>query len=36
VGSAVVRLIEQLAGTPRLVEEVGRFIATMKAPLREA
>lgn len=35
VGSAVVRLVEEHAGTPPLVEEVGRFIAAMKAPLRE-
>jgi tryptophan synthase alpha chain len=35
VGSAVVRVIEQHAGTSRLLEEVGRFIATMKAPLQE-
>ncbi len=33
VGSAVVRLVEQHAGTSRLVDEVGRFIAAMKAPL---
>jgi tryptophan synthase alpha chain len=36
VGSAVVRLVEQHAGTSRLVEEVGRFIAAMKAPLLRA
>src|SRR5437867_9151230 len=34
VGSAVVRLIEQHAGTSGLVGEVGRFIASMKAPLQ--
>jgi tryptophan synthase alpha chain len=33
VGSAVVRLVEQHAGTPRLLEEVGGFIEAMKAPL---
>ncbi len=33
VGSAVVRLVERHAGTPQLVEEVGRFIASLKAPL---
>ncbi len=35
VGSAVVRLIEQHAGTSGLVGEVGRFIASMKAPLQQ-
>ncbi len=35
VGSAVVRLVEQHAGTSGLVGEVGRFIASMKAPLRQ-
>jgi tryptophan synthase alpha chain len=34
VGSAIVRTIEQHAGTPALVEEVGKFIAALKAPLR--
>ena len=33
VGSAVVRLVEQHAGEARLVDEVGKFIASMKAPL---
>jgi tryptophan synthase alpha chain len=36
VGSAIVRLAEQHAAAPGLVAEVGRFIATLKAPLREA
>jgi tryptophan synthase alpha chain len=34
VGSAIVRTIEQHTGSPRLVEEVGNFIATLKQPLR--
>jgi tryptophan synthase alpha chain len=34
VGSAIVRLIERHAGSPGLVDEVGRFIAALKAPLR--
>jgi tryptophan synthase alpha chain len=34
VGSAIVRAIEQHTGTPALVEEVGTFIASLKAPLR--
>lgn len=34
VGSAVVRLVERHAGSPALVEEVGAFIAALKAPLR--
>ena len=34
VGSAIVRTIEQHAGTPALVEEVGKFIASLKEPLR--
>ena len=33
VGSAVVRLIEQHQGQAGLVDEVGRFIASLKAPL---
>jgi tryptophan synthase alpha chain len=33
VGSAVVRLVEQHAGSARLVDEVGKLIASMKAPL---
>jgi tryptophan synthase alpha chain len=36
VGSAVVRLVEQYQGQARLVDEVGRFIESMKAPLRHA
>ncbi len=35
VGSAIVRLVEQHAGTPMLVERVGEFIASLKAPLRK-
>lgn len=34
VGSAIVRLVEERAGAPDLVAEVGRFIAALKAPLR--
>jgi tryptophan synthase alpha chain len=34
VGSAIVRTIEQHAGTPALVDEVGKLIAALKAPLR--
>ena len=34
VGSAIVRTIEQHAGTPALVEAVGKFIASLKEPLR--
>jgi tryptophan synthase alpha chain len=34
VGSAVVGLVEQHAGSPGLLAEVGRFIAALKAPLR--
>src|SRR5439155_1447839 len=34
VGSAIVRLIEERAGTPSLVKDVGEFIASLKAPLR--
>jgi tryptophan synthase alpha chain len=34
VGSAVVRLVEQHRGQAGLVDEVGRFIASLKAPLR--
>jgi tryptophan synthase alpha chain len=33
VGSAIVRLIEQRAGSPSLVQDVGEFIASLKAPL---
>ena len=36
VGSAVMRLVEQHAGSPALLAEVGRFIAALKAPLRGA
>ncbi|HKB25174.1 MAG TPA: tryptophan synthase subunit alpha [Methylomirabilota bacterium] len=34
VGSAIVRLIEERAGSPTLVDDVGAFIAELKAPLR--
>ena len=34
VGSAIVRLIEERAGTPTLIKDVGDFIAALKAPLR--
>jgi tryptophan synthase alpha chain len=34
VGSAIVRLIEEGAGSPTLVKDVGDFIAALKAPLR--
>jgi tryptophan synthase alpha chain len=34
VGSAIVRTIEQHAGTPELVPALGRLIASLKAPLR--
>jgi tryptophan synthase alpha chain len=34
VGSAIVRLVETHAGSDALVPEVGRFIASLKAPLR--
>jgi tryptophan synthase alpha chain len=34
VGSAVVRLVEQHAGTPDLIARVGAFVDAMKAPLR--
>jgi tryptophan synthase alpha chain len=34
VGSAIVRLVEERAGSPRLVQDVGDFIAALKAPLR--
>jgi tryptophan synthase alpha chain len=33
VGSAIVRLIEQRAGSSSLVQDVGEFIASLKAPL---
>jgi tryptophan synthase alpha chain len=35
VGSAIVRLIEERAPAPTLVADVGAFIASLKAPLRE-
>jgi tryptophan synthase alpha chain len=34
VGSAIVRLVEQHAGSPDLLSRVGDFIAALKAPLR--
>jgi tryptophan synthase alpha chain len=34
VGSAIVRCVEEHASSPRLVTEVGTFIAALKAPLR--
>jgi tryptophan synthase alpha chain len=34
VGSAIVRLVERHAGSAALLNEVGRFIAALKAPLR--
>jgi tryptophan synthase alpha chain len=34
VGSAIVRLIEERAGSPTLVQDVGDFIAALKEPLR--
>jgi len=36
VGSAIVRLIEERAARPRMVQDVGDFIAALKAPLRAA
>ncbi len=35
VGSAIVRLVEARAGSSSLVDDVGTFIAELKAPLRE-
>ena len=35
VGSAIVRLVEARAGASSLVDDVGKFIAELKAPLRE-
>ena len=35
VGSAIVRLVEARADSPTLVDDVGKFIAELKAPLRE-
>jgi tryptophan synthase alpha chain len=34
VGSAIVRLVEERAGSPSLVTDVGNFVASLKAPLR--
>jgi tryptophan synthase alpha chain len=34
VGSAIVRVVEEHAGTSALVDKVGDFIASLKAPLR--
>ena len=34
VGSAIVRLVEERAGSPSLITDVGDFIASLKAPLR--
>ncbi len=34
VGSAIVRKVEECAGKPDMVEDVGRFIAALKAPLK--
>lgn len=34
VGSAIVRLVEERAGSPSLVGDVGDFIAALKGPLR--
>ena len=35
VGSAIVRMIEERAGSPSLVDDVARFISELKAPLRK-
>ena len=35
VGSAIVRMVEQHAGSSSLLSEVGNFIESLKAPLRE-
>jgi len=35
VGSAIVRMVEQHAGSSSLLSEVGTFIESLKAPLRE-
>ena len=35
VGSAIVRVVEERAGSPSLVSDVGDFIASLKAPLRD-
>jgi tryptophan synthase alpha chain len=34
VGSAIVRLVERHTGDPRLVDELGNFIAALKSPLK--
>jgi len=34
VGSAIVRLVEERAGSPTLVSDVGDFVASLKEPLR--
>jgi tryptophan synthase alpha chain len=34
VGSAIVRLVERHSSSPKLVDELGDFIAALKAPLR--
>ena len=34
VGSAIVRLVEKHTGDPRLIDEVAKFIGSLKAPLR--
>jgi tryptophan synthase alpha chain len=34
VGSAIVRLVEERAGSPTLISDVGDFIASLKQPLR--
>ena len=34
VGSAIVRVVEERAGSPSMVTDVGDFIATLKEPLR--
>jgi tryptophan synthase alpha chain len=34
VGSAIVRLVEERAGSASLLTDVGDFIASLKAPLR--
>jgi tryptophan synthase alpha chain len=36
VGSAIVRLVEERAGSPSLVKDVGEFVASLKTPLRTA
>lgn len=36
VGSAIVRMIEERGSSPTLVEDVGRFIGELKAPLRRS